>query len=117
VRKEGLGVLGGFGMVNQFFEHAALNFVGAGCALVALFAEVGSLVVGSVASSAVGRAAGAAGGGDLAVEAMAQASAVVVLSHLVSLAFLVVMIRKVTDQTAKVAEWAENLRKAMPGLA
>lgn len=116
-------MLGGLGMANQFFEHATLNFVGAGCALVALFAEIGSLVMGSVASStaaAVGKgAAGAAGagGGNLAVEAMAQASAVVVLSHLVSLAFLVVMIRKVSQQTAKIAEWAENLRKAMPGLA
>jgi hypothetical protein len=123
VKKEGLNVLSGGAMVSQFFEHATLNFVGCGCALVALFAEVGSLVMGSVATSAAAavkvkaKAVATGEGGRLAVEALAQASATTVLAHVVSLAFLMLMIRKVQDQSTKLLVWAEQLRKAMPGLA
>ena len=122
VKKEGLNVLSGGAMVSQFFEHATLNFVGCGAALIALFAEVGSLVMGSVASSAaaavkVKGTAAVGEGGRLAVEALAQASATTVLAHVVSLAFLMLMIRKVQDQSTKLLVWAEQLRKAMPGLA
>lgn len=113
VKKEGLNVLSANTMVSQFFDHATLNFVGCGCALVALFAEVGSLVVGSVASSS----GAASGAGRLAIEALAQASATTILAHVVSLAFLFALLRKVNAQTLKLVEWADGLRKAMPGMA
>jgi hypothetical protein len=98
-------------MVSQIFDHATMNFVGAGCALVALFAEVGSLVVGTVASSAGGS------GSRLAIEALAQASATTILAHVVSLAFLFALLKKINAQTLKLVEWADSLRKAMPGMA
>lgn len=109
VKKEGLNVLSAGTMSASIFEHAAANFIGCGCALVALFAEVGSLVMGSVASSS--------GASRLAIEALAQASATTILAHVVSLAFLFALLRKINEQTLKLVEWADNLRKAMPGMA
>lgn len=100
VKKDGLNVLSGGDMVGQFFDHATLNFVGCGCALVALFAEVGSLVVGTVAAGAAAavKKGGAEAGGRLAIEALAQASATTILAHVVSLAFLFALIKKVNEQ-------------------
>jgi hypothetical protein len=119
VKKEGLNVLSGGDMVDQFFDHATLNFVGCGCALVALFAEVGSLVMGSVASSAaaVVKKGAAESGGRLAIEALAQASATTILVHVTSVAMLLLLIKKVTDSTAALVRWAADLRRAMPGLS
>lgn len=119
VKKEGLNVLSGGGMVDQFFEHATVNFVGAACALTALFAEIGSLVMGSVASSAaaVVKKGAADGGNRFAVEVMAQSSAVVLLSSLVSLAFLFALIRKIQKQSNALLGWAAELRRQLPNLA
>lgn len=108
VKKDGLNVLSGGGMVDQFFEHATVNFVGIACALVALFSEIGGLVVGSVVKGAAG------GDGRLAAEALAQASATVTLSLVVSLAFLFLFLRKIQAQSNQLLAWAQQLRAALP---
>lgn len=115
VKKEGLNVLSGGAMVEQFFEHATINFVGAACALVALFAEVGTLVMGSVASSAaaVVKKGATESGGRLATEMLANSSAVVLLSSLVSLAFLFALIKKIQSQSTEVLRWASQIKAAL----
>lgn len=43
-----------------------------------------------------------------------QASANTLLAHLVSIMFLVLLIRKVTDAAQKLIEWSDNLKKSLP---
>lgn len=119
VKKEGLNVLSGGSMVDQFFEHATLNFVGAACALVALFAEVGTLTMGSLASSAaaVVKKGAADSGGRLAAEMLCQSAGLVCLSSVVSLAFLFALLRKIQKQSNALLAWAAELKRSLPNLA
>jgi hypothetical protein len=104
-KKEGLGALDGFAQLNAFFEHATWNFIGAAATLVALFSQIGTLMVKKT--------------GSLTIEALAQAASNTLLAHLVSLAFLFVMTRKITQAYQKLADWGaqlDALKKAMPSL-
>jgi hypothetical protein len=58
--------------------------------------------------------------GSLALEALTQAASNTLLAHLVSLAFLMVMIKKITQAYQKLADWSaqlDSLRTSMPKLS
>ena len=50
----------------------------------------------------------------LGVEALAQASANTLFAHIISLIFLTLMIRKVTDAYKKLLDWSEKLKSSIP---
>lgn len=64
------------------------NFIGAAATLTSLFANLGTLMVKKT--------------GSLTIEALAQAASNTLLAHLVSLAFLMVVTRKITQAYQKV---------------
>jgi hypothetical protein len=66
----------------------SFNFLGAFATLIALFAQVGSLMVSK--------------SGSLSTEALCQAASNTLLAHIVSLAFLMVVTRKITQAYQKV---------------
>ena len=79
------------------------NFIGAAATLTSLFANLGTLMVKKT--------------GSLTLEALAQAASNTLLAHLVSLAFLMVVTRKITQAYQKLADWSaqlEGLKAAMP---
>ncbi|KAI8467411.1 MAG: hypothetical protein J3K34DRAFT_430572, partial [Monoraphidium minutum] len=86
-KKEGLGALDGWAQLNAFYEHATFNFLGAAATIVALMANLGTLMVSK--------------NGNLALEALCQAASNTLLAHTVSLAFLFVMTRKITQAYQK----------------
>ncbi|KIZ07923.1 hypothetical protein MNEG_0040 [Monoraphidium neglectum] len=102
-KKEGLGALDGWKQLNAFYEHATFNFIGAAAALLALFANLGTLMVSAKSS--------------FSIEVLTQAASNTLAAHLVSLAFLTVLIRKITQAYQKLADWSaqlESLKAAMP---
>ncbi|KAI8466849.1 MAG: hypothetical protein J3K34DRAFT_432213 [Monoraphidium minutum] len=102
-KAEGLGALDGWDQLNAFYEHANYNFLGAAAAIVALMASVGTLMMKSQSS--------------FTLEALAQASGNVVLAHLVSLAFLSIMTRKIVQAYEKLATWSTEFKNSMSKLA
>eukprot|EP00878_Enallax_costatus_P001419 GHUV01001569.1.p1 GENE.GHUV01001569.1~~GHUV01001569.1.p1 ORF type:complete len:259 (+),score=78.83 GHUV01001569.1:88-864(+) len=106
VKSDGLDVLQGWQQMKLFYEHLVVNFVGAAATILALQAEVGTLMMGGMTKQASG----------LAIQALAQASTNTLLAHLVSIVFLTFMIRKITAAYQRVLEWGESLAKSMPRL-
>lgn len=106
VRSGGLDVLQGWQQMKLFYDHLVVNFAGAAATILALQAEVGTLMMGGMTKQ----------GSGLAIQALAQASTNTLLAHLVSIVFLTFMIRKITAAYQRVLEWGENLAKNMPRL-
>jgi hypothetical protein len=76
----------------------SFNFAGAAAALLALFANLGILMIRDKAS--------------FALESMAQAASNTLLAHIVSLAFLTVATRKITAAFGGVRRPAGRARRA-----
>lgn len=110
VKEQGEGSMDGFKQMKAYFDHLQINFIGAGATIVALQAEVGTMF----ASAMTGTASNA---GDAAVAAMAQAATNTLLAHLVSIVFLVLLLKKITKVYEDLVAWSDKLRSSMPGFA
>lgn len=62
IKSEGLDVLQGWQQMKLFYEHLVVNFAGAAATILALQAEVGTLMMGGISKQASG----------LTVQALAQ---------------------------------------------
>lgn len=65
IKSEGLDVLQGWQQMKLFYEHLVVNFAGAAATILALQAEVGSLMLGGMSKQTSG----------LAIQALAQVRA------------------------------------------
>lgn len=119
VSENGVETLEGWEQMTHFFDHLTYNFVGAVATLIALQAQVGttfaSVIANSTARAFQATAAKALQGGTYNVEALAQAATNILTSHVVSMIFLVMLIRKITTAYQKFADWDETFRNAGPG--
>lgn len=103
VDKGGKDVLSGFKQLKPLYDHITINFIGAFATIVALHAQVGSITMGAA--------------GAKALSWLTQAAANTLLAHLVSILFLALALRKVTEAAEKIVAWSEQLKTSLPSLA